>query len=88
MLDYVHDKNVVFAVKEENLNPLCLVSMPKKPEPIKTYGYFEGEDIKIFMKAIKGQVLEDFFDVWRKTKLRISPATENIPYRILPIVTK
>lgn len=74
MLDYAHDKKVVFAVQEENPNPARLVTVPKKPEPIKTYGYFEGEDFGIFMKAIKGHVLEDFYMVSLFYGLRRSEA--------------
>lgn len=61
MLDYASEQDIVFIKKKENPNPANLVKVPPKPERIKEYAYLDEEDSAIFLKAIKGHVLEPYF---------------------------
>ena len=61
MLDYAHEKQVVFTIQKENPNPARLVAVPQKPGRIREYAYLDEEDFTLFLKAIKGHILEPYF---------------------------
>lgn len=74
MLDYAHDKKVIFVNKDENPNPAKLVKVPKKREDIKEYTFLDADDSAIFLKAIKGHILEVYFIISLFYGLRRSEA--------------
>lgn len=74
MLDYAHDKKVIFSNKDENPNPAKLVKVPKKRKTQIEFSYLDNEDSAIFLNAIKGHVLEQYFIITLFYGLRRSEA--------------
>lgn len=74
ILDYAHEKRIRFAYKDEEPNPAKLVPVPQKPTRLRGYAYLDDGDMPIFLEAIKGNILEDYFIISMLYGLRRSEA--------------